>query len=140
VFTGQVVKVVDGDSLEILVDRQIVRVRLEGIDAPEYGQPFGKVSRNYLRQLCGRQSVNVFSVGQDQYGRVLGDVYRDRTWVNGTVVEAGMAWHFHRTDSSNDLADMEAAARAARRGLWADAAPVAPWKWRKTVRPSSSAR
>ena len=51
-------------------------------------------------------------------------------------VRAGMAWYFRRYAKEltpgrrQRYADMEAQAQAARRGLWADAEPVAPWDWR----------
>ena len=41
-LTGKVVKIADGDTLTLLVDETQVKVRLEGIDTPERGQPFGR--------------------------------------------------------------------------------------------------
>ena len=40
-LTGKVVSVADGDTISILVDRTQHRIRLDGIDCPERGQPFG---------------------------------------------------------------------------------------------------
>src|SRR5687768_14921235 len=51
-FTGRVVKVSDGDTLTVLVNKTQIRVRLDAIDAPELGQAFGKRSRQSLAQLC----------------------------------------------------------------------------------------
>jgi endonuclease YncB( thermonuclease family) len=42
-FTGRVVKVADGDTLTVLVNKTQIRVRLDGIDAPESKQAFGKL-------------------------------------------------------------------------------------------------
>ena len=48
------------------------------------------------------------------------------------MVSQGMAWHFLKYAPADlRLADAEKAARAGKRGLWSDAAPVAPWEWRK---------
>jgi micrococcal nuclease len=47
-FTGRVVKVIDGDTLTVLVNKKQIRVRLDGIDAPERGQAFYKRSRQSL--------------------------------------------------------------------------------------------
>jgi micrococcal nuclease len=41
VLTGKVVRIANDDTLTLLVDREQVKVRLEGIDAPEKAQPFG---------------------------------------------------------------------------------------------------
>ena len=44
-FAGKVVGISDGDTLTVLRDRQQVKVRLHGVDAPESGQPFGAASK-----------------------------------------------------------------------------------------------
>src|SRR5262245_50652861 len=56
------------------------------------------------------------------------------------LVKAGMAW-WYRPYAPNDptLAQLEAEARTAKHGLWADAHPVPPWEWRKGQRTSSMA-
>ncbi len=46
------------------------------------------------------------------------------------MVADGLAWHFTRYSDDKRLAAAEREARAARVGLWADEAPVAPWDWR----------
>jgi endonuclease YncB( thermonuclease family) len=55
-FTGRVVKVSDGDTLTVLVNKTQIRVRLDAIDAPEPAQAFGKGLssrwRSYARQGC----------------------------------------------------------------------------------------
>lgn len=41
-----------------------------------------------------------------------------------------MAWVFDRYATDRTLYAIQDEARAARRGLWSDAAPVPPWEWR----------
>jgi endonuclease YncB( thermonuclease family) len=48
VITGRVVRVIDGDTLEVLVNQEQVRIRLEGIDCPERNQPFGTKAKQAL--------------------------------------------------------------------------------------------
>lgn len=48
---GHVIRVLDGDTLEILQDKKPVRVRLANIDAPEKKQPFGRWSATQLKDL-----------------------------------------------------------------------------------------
>jgi endonuclease YncB( thermonuclease family) len=134
---GRVIRIVDGDTFELLLaSREKMMVRLEGIDAPERGMPFATVSKNYLAQGCFQQSVRIEVVKFDRWKRPIARVY-----VNGSsrefgeqMVRAGMAWHFTKYSSSSTLAQAEREARAARRGLWADVNPVAPWLWRKAKR------
>jgi len=51
-LTGLVVGITDGDTLTLLDDsKQQHRIRLDGIDAPESGQPFGSRSKQSLADL-----------------------------------------------------------------------------------------
>jgi endonuclease YncB( thermonuclease family) len=47
------------------------------------------------------------------------------------MLEAGYAWHYKHYDNSKYYADLEKEARKAKRGLWADKKPQAPWTYRK---------
>ena len=70
---GKVIQVVDGDTYHLLTeDNQTLKIRMEGIDAPERAMPFYKVSKDYLGKLCSGKYVKLKSSGIDQYGRYLG--------------------------------------------------------------------
>ena len=74
-LTGQVVGVSDGDTLTLLTDgRRQVKVRLDQIDAPESGQPWGARSKQALSGLVHAKTVRVKVSGQDRYGRSIGAV------------------------------------------------------------------
>ena len=126
---GRVVAVADGDTLTVLVDQQPIKIRLEGIDAPEKKQPHGQESKQALSDMAFGRYVLVLWREQDRYGRTLGHVLAP-TWTNYQLVSQGHAWHFKRYSDSEALAGAEQDARAAQRGLWAGE-PVAPWEWRK---------
>lgn len=135
---GQVIHVSDGDTLDVLQDRQPVRVRLANIDAPEKTQPFGRWSGNQLKALVAGQAVTVVWTQKDRYGRVLGRVYT----ANGTdagrrMVQSGAAWVYDRYNTDPALPALQREAQAQKRGLWADAAPVPPWTWRHKKHPGS---
>jgi len=74
----------------------------------------------------------------NRYGRGVCRVLVDGADAGLEQVRAGLAWFFRRyakelpADRRQQYADMEAQAQAERRGLWADAEPVAPWDWRST--------
>lgn len=140
-FSGRVVKVLDGDTIDVLVDRKPVRVRLAEIDAPERKQAFGSRSRQALDALVAGQVVTVADAGRDRYGRVLGTVYASGVNVNAEMVRQGMAWAwvYRQYPSDKQLLVLEEDARAGRRGLWADPAPVPPWEFRRQRYPSTLA-
>lgn len=88
-LVGSVVAIQDGDTIDVLVNRQPVRVRLAQIDAPEKRQALGTRSRQALADLVFRQSVRVAETGRDRYGRVIGTVYLGNVDVNAQMVREG---------------------------------------------------
>lgn len=128
---GKVIRVLDGDTLEVLQDRTPVRVRLLNIDAPEKKQPFGRWSGEQLKVLIASQPVTVTYEHKDRYGRVLGRVVTaDGTEANRYMVQMGAAWVYERYNTDHVLPAMQKVARESRRGLWAESHPVPPWEWR----------
>jgi len=134
-FSGRVVGVMDGDTITVHVGLEQRRVRLAGVDAPEKGQAFGQRSKQALSQMIFGREVTVVSTGRDRYERTLGIVrLMDGSSANERLVENGWAWHYTRYSNDRRLSALESRARAARRGLWADPRPVAPWDFRKAHR------
>ena len=132
-FDGRVVAVADGDTLTVLRDdRQQIKVRLSFIDAPEKAQPYGNKSKQSLSDLCFGKAARLEVQGEDRYGRTLAVVYCDGIDANREQVLRGMAWVYqHYTPKDSPLYAVEAEARSARRGLWADNEPMPPWEWRR---------
>lgn len=129
--TGKVVKVADGDTLTLRVEKTDYVIRLSGIDAPEDGQDFAKVARQALVQRVIGKQVRVLIRDKDKYGRLVGVVYLDGDCVNTKLVAQGLAWHYVEYESSKVLAHAESEARENELGLWADAHPMPPWEWRE---------
>lgn len=130
-LNGRVVAVHDGDTITVLVERREVRVRLAGIDAPEQGQPYASAARRALGARVRAQPIAIDVRGSDGYGRTLGIAYVGGVNVNEAQVRDGWAWVFRRYASDPMLLAHEDEARRARRGLWRDPHPVAPWVWRQ---------
>lgn len=132
---GRVVKVSDGDTITVLDSSKTQqKIRLQGIDAPEKGQAFGKASGKFLAGLVAGRDVKVQWSKKDRYGRILGTVYVDGREVNLEMLRAGMAWHYKKYDSTPAYAQAETEARAAKRGLWQDKNPTEPEEFRKAKR------
>lgn len=133
ILEGRVVGVHDGDTITVLsAERQDWRVRLAEIDAPELHQPWGQRSKQSLSDLVYDHSVRVLWKQQDRYGRIVGRVYVGDIDVSAEQVRRGLAWVYERYATDPSLVPIEAEARADRRGLWVDPAPVPPWEYRHT--------
>lgn len=143
---GPVRKVLDGDTLIVQAGWDRVTLRLEGIDCPEFDQPWGDTARFGLIKLVGGRTVHFETHGVDRYQRTLATVYvwdRDESvWlnVNLRMVMLGHAWVSPGLPGNlpatrrNELLAVSRWARRKQVGLWKTAAPVPPWQWRNGVR------
>ncbi|WP_245538818.1 thermonuclease family protein [Thiobacillus denitrificans] len=140
-LVGEVVGLADGDTVTVLDAQRVQhKIRLAGIDAPEKGMPWGQKSKEALSDRVYRRTVTVEWQKHDRYGRLVGKIMVDGRDANLAQVADGMAWHYKDYQNEQTLEDRlryaqaELDARNARRGLWAEPEPVAPWTWRKMKR------
>lgn len=124
---GRVVRVLDGDTIEVMDSRKAVRIRLVNIDAPEKKQDYGRWSTDMMKSLVAGKTVTVTYFQRDRYGRILGQVYApDGMNVNQFMVRAGAAWVYEQYNTDPVLPVFQNEARQQKRGLWSDADPVPP--------------
>jgi len=134
-IAGRIVKVKDGDSMEIRRGGENVGVRVFGVDSPERGQPFSARAKSFTTGLVGNQEVVVRVKDVDRYRRIVGDVeLKDGRDLGQELVRAGLAWMYRQYTSDPTLARLEAEAREAKRGLWSEPRPVPPWRFRSDRR------
>ncbi|MEX1022322.1 MAG: thermonuclease family protein [Dehalococcoidia bacterium] len=119
----EVVRIIDGDTLEVRSAETSVTVRLFGVDTPEPGEACYDDATERLRDLAGAH-VQLLPDARltDPFGRELRYVYAsDGTLIDAALIEDGLgvAW----TEDGrlrDDLVATEEEARAAGRGcLWA---------------------
>lgn len=120
----RVAEVVDGETLRL--DGGLV-VRLIGALAPQ--GPGAEAARAALEGIVRGRLVRLFYGGRrrDRHGRALAQVFatgeNGRAWLQGLLVEAGLAQVYSFADDRACAADLlakEAAARAAGKGLWSN--------------------
>ncbi len=129
----RVVAVYDGDTIVMArADALPVKIRLADIDAPEHDQPAGAEATAALKKLLAACPDDIHFLPQDidHYGRTVAVIMACGRNVNAAMVSEGWAWVYTRYNKDAALPALEAAARAAKRGLWADPAPVNPETWR----------
>jgi endonuclease YncB( thermonuclease family) len=136
-FAGVVIVVIDGDTVLFKPDhthptsRAFMKVRLADIDAPEHDQPHGEAATRALAALALNQRAQMDIVATDAYGRKVARLTVGALAVNAELVRRGFAWTSTRYRRDAVLMEAQREARRARRGLWQDAAPTAPWVWRR---------
>lgn len=134
---GVVTRVTDGDTLWVrpIDERRPQKLRLRGIDAPEICQAWGPQARQALSAQVLGERVQVVEGPVDDHGRRLVRLMRGDVDVAAQLVRDGHAWsHRYRFDPGPYGAE-EAAARAARRGLFADPGAVSPREFRRVHGP-----
>ena len=121
------VRVVDGDSIEVLIDGRRTAIGIQGLDAPALDTPCGAAARAELKSLVGRGVILEDDPGTtiDPQGR---RVYRvstpDRRSVAVALVGAGLARTTGLGPEAAALAAAESTARQARTGcVWGGAVP-----------------
>lgn len=132
-FVARATSVPDGDTLWVQpVDGGAPRkLRLQGIDAPEICQAGGEPAAQALRALVAHADLQVEVRYTDDYGRGLARITRDGQDIAEAMVSAGHAWSYRWRRSLGPYAAQENAARQAKRGLFAQAAPELPRDFRR---------
>jgi endonuclease YncB( thermonuclease family) len=146
--------IVDGDSINIDVllflevaqahqddmdDRTLLRMRIAGIDTPEWNQPCeknlgisiscGQIATKHLQNLLGyfTGKLVIKPIGVDYYDRVLIRLFVGEVNIGKQMVLEGMAYSYGDTYLKE-----ERLARSEKRGFWAfSKPPINPKKWRK---------
>ena len=131
VHQGKVVKIADGDTLTILVDKQELKIRLSDIDTPERKLPFGTRAKQALSDLAFGKQARVVEVTIDRYKRIVGRIYVGDTDVNRELVAQGFFWVYRKYSKDAELLELETQAKEKGLGLWADPNPISPWEWRR---------
>ncbi len=126
ILSGQA-EVKDGDSLRIGEDRVV----LWGVDAPEGETRCGQTlpeqqATEALERIIGSREVQCEVRNVDSQGRKVSVCRVGRRDLAATMVEQGWARDYPRY-SCSFYAEQEAAARQARRGVWALQCPAELW-------------
>ncbi|XGQ70450.1 thermonuclease family protein [Campylobacter hepaticus] len=128
-FEAKVLKVIDGDTIEVKQDNKIFRVRLFGIDAPELKQNFGNQAREALNKIVKGKQVKIIYENKDIYDRIVAIVKLNDKDVNQFLVSQGYAWA--DVYYSGFYIKEQEYAKKNRLGLWKQKNPIEPYKWRK---------
>lgn len=132
-FSARVVSVSDGDTVWVtpLQSQRRMKLRLQGLDAPERCQPGGDEATRALRELVLNQTVAVAVSGQDDYQRGLARIRLQGKDVGAFMVSQGLAWSYRFKGDPGPYVREEQAARQAKRGVFAQARPERPRDFRR---------
>ena len=106
IYRGKLDRVVDGDTVDALVDLGFdtwkkVRIRMMGMNAPESRtrdleeKKLGLATKSRLIELLGDGDFILQSHGVGKYGRCLGTLWIEDVDVNKTLISEGHAVEYH---------------------------------------------
>jgi len=138
----KVLKIFDGDSLQVTAVDLIFSIRLCGIDSPEMGgrdkkgQPFSHEAKSYLEGLLNGREVTLKSYGTDSYHRQLAEIFLDGKNINIEMIAQGLAEVYKGAPPKPlDLQPYlkeEKRAKKAEKGVWQlGKAYKSPKQWRR---------
>ena len=131
----KIIRCYDGDTCTTNKEK----IRLACIDAPELKQPFGKASRDHLREIIKDRPVKIDRINTDRFGRTIAVLYvmDSGKWqaVQSLQASSGTVWAFDRFKRNCPIwhsIDREfQAAQSKKIGLFADRRAIEPWIWRQ---------
>ncbi len=150
--TNMIVEVLDGDTIKIRhtaggkAGKEDIHC-LRGAAAPHLDQPFGKQAQDRLKELAvaGKEITHSGGFGRPYKKHSAVRFRTEKGYLAVTMVSEGLAWVIESEledkhakpgsskkliDEAGPLLKAQEEARKAKRGLWADEKPIAPWEWR----------
>lgn len=129
--TATVDRVIDGDTVKVIIGDQTETIRMLLIDTPESVhptkpvQPFGKEASNYLKEMLpsGTKVELEYDVEKrDKYSRLLAYIWLDDKMMNEALVEEGFARVAYiyepNTKYETRLKKVEETAKNRKIGIW----------------------
>lgn len=132
-WTGEIIRIKDGDTIVVRKGSSNVDVRLYGIDTPESSQWYGQKAKTFLANQISDKTVSVKDMGTGIYGRTIGLVSVGNLNINRQLVKYGYAWVYDRYCNKQFCSKwnrLEEKARRQEKGLWKNPNVIPPWEYR----------
>lgn len=124
-FSAEVTRVVSGQAVEVILTgtSEVVKVRIEGIDAPDWRQsPWGEAAKQKLTELVMGKPIKIEAENmvRDRYNRIQGHLWQDKTLVSQELIKSGCVLVNDRSPHSYSKLLMESQeyARLLGYGIW----------------------
>lgn len=132
-FTGTVATMTSADKYQVLKEGTPVDVRLYGADAPEPGQPMAEEAKAAVVAAMAGNPVRVDVLTKDNLGVAVAVVVAGEMGLSHLLVGEGLAWYDDQNaPGDKSLKKLNAQAIAEGKGIWKEAAPLAPWDFRRS--------
>lgn len=121
-----IIRVIDGDTYEVLLNGKKQPIRLMNVDAPELKQAFGAAVKDSLSHLLKNKTVAITALKLDIYGRLLVQINYQGKALDSLLVVKGWAWCYEKYNTNDALPLLQIMAISKGKGLWYCHRPVPP--------------
>jgi endonuclease YncB( thermonuclease family) len=118
---GIVDAIIDGDTLDLMVDERLMRIRLQGINTTERGEPWSRKAKEALAAMTYQKQARIALNGERSRDRWVGVVWVNEKNVNLEQVRSGLAWYCRNYLDDESFALAQREARRARIGIHGEA-------------------
>lgn len=130
-ISAEVIRVIDGDTIEVNLETKSFKVRYIGIDTPEIGEPWADEATDKNRELVEDETIWLEKdiSETDKYGRLLRYIFVEDIFVNAELVREGLAEaKSYAPDIKyyDYLLELQRKAQAEKRGMWQDITILPP--------------
>jgi micrococcal nuclease len=134
-YSVKVERIIDGDTIRVNYKEKSIKVRLWGIDTPEYHQAYSRAAKRFTTHHVKNSFIQLEIKDWDDYGRMVAIITMDDgRLLNEELVKNGLAWvhiYYCKEAICNTWYGHEKRARENRVGLWRDTSPIPPWEWKR---------
>lgn len=89
-ISGKVVRVINGDTIKILIQETEFTVMLAGVNCPGLNLPAGIAARKFTSRLIGERVVTIRTQGMDPGGRTIGEIlFQDGKDLGRELIKSG---------------------------------------------------
>jgi len=122
----KVLRVVDGDTYQVLLYGKKQMIRVLNIDAPELNQAFGLKAKDSLTNLIQDKTISIAVLKTDLYGRLLAKVSFQGRALDSLLVANGWAWCYAKYNRNEMLPELQQMAVQSAKGLWQSQQAIPP--------------
>ena len=132
--TVKVTVVPEGDVLTVERGEETVDLRLYGVDCPDPGQPGAEQAVAFTKARVLDKEVAIETLTTDSQGKpVVRAAYGDGQDLAEQLAAAGLAWWDQQNaPKARTVKKLAAKAIVDGKGSWQQAAPLAPWEYRRS--------
>ena len=118
-FFAKVIGVKDGDTIEVLFEKQPIIIRLEHIDCPERKNDFWQKAKQFTSNFCYGKTVKIISKNKfDRYRRLIATIEYDDKILNKELVKSGYAIHYKKYSKDMEYDVLEKQSKEKKIGMW----------------------